>query len=171
MKPIVSSSGCPFTDIMYMMSRLKSTEEIKENRMNKEEAAKELAVLEAKIKEIKEGLERDDKKPWRAEINCGYWIIGSFGAIDRDTEDGMDFDDERYNKGNYFKTGQEAKDSLIYKVINDKWHYWVAGVNEKPDEVPDGCEVFITNGSEWRDELNNRPDVWNNNPRRWPKHA
>ena len=140
----------------------------KEKIMNNEEAAKELEVLRNKIKDIEEGLLMGDG-PWRAEGQL-YYTIGNGGAIGLLLDNADDSDDARHLAGNYFQTEEDAVASLIYKALNDKWHYWVAGVNEKPEAVPNGCEVFSSHGDKWETDVNDRTFVWNNNPRRWPKH-
>ena len=141
----------------------------KEKQMDKQEAAKELEVLRKKIKEIEEGLLKGDG-PWRADVDKEYWFVVSDGGIAKGFEEDDHIDISQYNVGNYFQTEEDAKASLIYKVLNDKYHYWVAGVTEFPDSIPDGCEVLDSISRLWKAEANNCPTQWNNSPRRWLKH-
>ena len=141
----------------------------KEKQMDKQEAAKELEVLRNKIKEIEEGLLKGDG-PWKADVDKEYWFVGSDGGIATSVEEDHHIDISQYNVGNYFQTEEDAKASLIYKVLNDKWHYWVAGVTDLPDSIPDGCEVLDSISRLWKAEANSCPTQWNNSPRRWLKH-
>ena len=176
---IKSSQGSPFSTTIVQLPRqcgktwtskvLARGFNKKEKIMNNEEAAKELEVLRNKIKDIEEGLLKADKKPWRAGTCENYLHINSLGMVNACFEYGDGVDDTRYANGNYFKDQGEACDSLIYKVINDKWHYWVAGVNEKPEAVPDGCEVFTSYGNKWETDVDDDPFFWSNSPRRWSK--
>lgn len=153
----------------YWQSIVISKTQQKEKQMDKQEAAKELEVLRNKIKEIEEGLLKGDG-PWRAKHNIRYKFVGTNGMVESHREDGDDCDDSLYESGNYFQTEEEAKASLIYKVLNDKWHYWVAGVTDLPDSIPDGCEVLDSISRLWKAEANSCPTQWNNSPRRWLKH-
>ena len=130
----------------------------------------ELAALQvrltAALKAEKEG------KPWRADVDEGeeYWYVDSEGDLQTSVERDNLLDDVKYKAGNYFQTDTQATASLIYKVLNDEWHYWVAGVTEFPDSIPDGCEVLDSISRLWKAEANNCPTQWNNSPRRWLKH-
>ena len=139
--------------------------------MDKQEAAKELEVLRNKIKEIEEGLLKGGG-PWRAneDIEEEYWYVDDEGDLQTIVEVDDLFDGARYKAGNYFQTDTQAEASLIYKVLNDKWHYWVAGVTDLPDSIPDGCEVLDSISRLWKAEANSCPTQWNNSPRRWLKH-
>ena len=141
----------------------------KEKQMDKQEAAKELEVLRNKIKEIEEGLLNGDG-PWRAKEYGDYWLVHTDGYLENTVDMVLDIDYYRYKVGNYFQTEEDAMASLIYKVLNDKWHYWVAGVTDLPDSIPDGCEVIDSISRLWKAEANNCPTQWNNSPRRWLKH-
>lgn len=141
----------------------------KEKQMDKQEAARELEVLRNKIKEIEEGLLKGDG-PWRADVGEKYRCVGTDGRLYSQPESGDYCDGTLHKSGNYFQTEENAKASLIYKVLNDKWYYWVAGVTELPDSTPDGCEVLYSANQLWKANENSCPTEWNNSPRRWPKH-
>lgn len=57
------------------------------------------------------------KPRWRAKYNCPYYFINSCGNINFGYEDPQ-VGSQRFNKGNYFKTEEEAKNSDIYNVFN-----------------------------------------------------
>jgi hypothetical protein len=140
----------------------------KEKAMKKTEAKEQLEKLQVEVDRLREIVEQEDKKPWRADDNGEYYFISGGGRVARGLDLSYDIDDQRYAKGNYFQTEEEVKALLIYKVLNDKWHYWVAGVNDKPNEIPEGCEYCI--GGSWLDEGND-PRTWDYKTRRWPKHS
>jgi len=168
---IRNSMGVPFKYNMWQTPRQCGKSQLlevffnkKEKKMDKQEAAKELEVLRNKIKEIEEGLLKAEGR-WRAGYSGDYWLVDDDGEAVSSEEVFADVDDNRYAAGNYFKSEEDAEASLIYKVLNDKWHYWVAGVNDKPDEVPEGCEYY--NGVCWVKGI--APvSSWLGFNRRWP---
>lgn len=59
------------------------------------------------------------KPKWRAEQNKSYFFINSFGDIEQTTELSNTADDRRFLKRNYFRNENDAKNSKIYKVMNE----------------------------------------------------
>ena len=140
----------------------------KEKAMKKTEAKEQLEKLQVEVDRLREIVEQEDKKPWRADAGSSYFFISTTGIVFKGSEGNWDVDNSRHRTGNYFQTKEEAKASLIYKVLNDKWHYYVYGVNGAPSELPEGCE-YCTGGS-WLDEGDD-PRIWGTMTRRWPKHS
>ena len=175
-EPIRNSAGEPFRvdgyplelKVLYNLPTPRDNINKKEKAMRKTEAKEQLEKLQVEVDRLREIVEQEDKKPWRADDNGEYYFISGGGRVARGLDLSYDIDDQRYAKGNYFQTEEEVKALLIYKVLNDKWHYWVAGVNDKPNEIPEGCEFCI--GGSWLDEGND-PRTWDYMTRRWPKHS
>lgn len=62
-----------------------------------------------------------DKKV-RVSTGYGYFFISSEGEIERDNEDLMDADNDRFNLGNYFINKELAEKALSYiKTVFDKF--------------------------------------------------
>lgn len=59
------------------------------------------------------------KPKWRAEQNKSYFFINSFGDIEQTTELSNTTDDRRFLKRNYFRNENDARNSKIYKVMNE----------------------------------------------------
>jgi hypothetical protein len=49
------------------------------------------------------------KKAWRAEHNYGYFYIAASGRVFHEIERHADYDQARYEVGNYYKTRDEAE--------------------------------------------------------------
>ena len=61
------------------------------------------------------------KPKWRAEQNKSYFFVNSFGDIEQTTELGNTTDERRFLKRNYFRNEKDAKESKIYKVMNESY--------------------------------------------------
>lgn len=121
------------------------------------------------FKDIVEELEGKPKR-WRAEKGGVYSFVVGSGEVSRDNEEGWDCDNEKYNSGNYFKTEADAKNSLIYKVLNSKYDYWIPGMEmEKPVKTPEGAEFYVS-GVGWESHEHN-PDIWVSCVVRWPREV
>lgn len=59
------------------------------------------------------------KPKWRAEQNKSYFLVNSFGDVEQTTELGNTTDDRRFLKRNYFRNENDARNSKIYKVMNE----------------------------------------------------
>lgn len=57
---------------------------------------------------------RIKRNRWRAQEGEEYFYIFSCGEIDWATEIGADFDNCRYEYGNYFRTQEEARSAVDY---------------------------------------------------------
>lgn len=89
-----------------------------ENKVSKYE--EEIKMLKAEIAKLKE--EKKPVKRWRAEKGIGkYCYMDSYGEAYICIDDYMDYDDYRYETGNYFKTKEEAENYqeklLIYQEL------------------------------------------------------
>lgn len=61
------------------------------------------------------------KRPkWRADTNNIYYYINASGDFAFMSESGNDYDNKKFNIGNYFKTEEEAKESKFYKVFHEE---------------------------------------------------
>lgn len=58
-------------------------------------------------------------KRWRAKKNECYFAVNTWGEIDVACEDNVEVDNKRYKIGNYFRTKEEAEDSIIYKAFQE----------------------------------------------------
>ena len=58
----------------------------------------------------------NDYKPWRANILERYFYISDGGYINTDAEGGNNFDDYRYNSGNYFKAEDVCEKSKEFQL-------------------------------------------------------
>ena len=58
-------------------------------------------------------------KRWRAKKNECYFAVNTWGKIDVACEDNVEVDNQRYKIGNYFRTKEEAEDSIIYKAFQE----------------------------------------------------
>ena len=176
-EPIKNSAGETFRadgyplelKVLYSLSTPRDNINKKEKAMKKTEAKEQLEKLQVEVDRLREIVEQEDKKPWRAEIGNMYCYVNDNGHISSSAEFFHSCDTIKYAKGNYFQTKEEAEGSLIYEVLNGKWHYWVADVNDKPWLIPEDCEVLSS--GRWIKERNNTTKVWNNSTRRWPKHS
>lgn len=100
---VVLSDGCLYYDSCgWGMSNMRpATEEEKERLFDA--LAKEGKRWNAKEKRI------EDLPRWRALYKENYYFIGSELTVDCQSEIGHVIDDNRYNAGNYFKTGEAAE--------------------------------------------------------------
>ena len=77
-----------------------------------------IEALEKKI-----GIYKLENKRWRAEKGEKYWFVCHDGVIDFNEEDDDRIDEGCYNRGNYFKTEEEAelydKKQLITQRVKD----------------------------------------------------
>lgn len=129
--------------------------------MTKKELSKRVAELEARVK----GLEIQEKyvntnteapeepKRWRADMGNTYYYVTPTKKIHESTEIRTLGDKARWECGNYFRTEEDAKNSLIYFALNSEYEYWVPGVGDHKN-VP-----------EWAEYLDEAT------ARRWPKSS
>lgn len=86
----------------------------------------EKALIEEKVKAINE--KYGVPKRWRAEDGNYYYHVDDEFIIQKEVEDYMILDNNRYNIGNYFRTKEEALEYAEYmKQKSLEWH-------EKRDE-------------------------------------
>ena len=57
---------------------------------------------------------------WRAERKGLYYCVNNIGEIEAEYEEGISYDDDLFNAGNYFKSEEEAKSSRFYKVFHEE---------------------------------------------------
>lgn len=62
------------------------------------------------------------EKQWRAKTNDAYFYINSVGRCDHDFECHSQFDNFRYEMGNYFKTENEVERVITSKEWKDFWN-------------------------------------------------
>ena len=132
--------------------------EIKENNMNKQEAKEQVKKLQEELEKLQGIIEAPEGR-WRAEEGDEYVFIADDGdpiyTRDESDEDEYDFHYFRHKASNYFQTIEQAKASNIYKILNDPYEYYIAGVSDNWDDVPkDGsAEVWLpTYGGSWHNE-------------------
>ena len=144
------------------------TEEQKE-KLGK--ALKDLASVGLTIEEICENLRNanglNGAKRWRAEVDGIYYYIGSCGMPCRGCENGLMIDDDHYETSNYFKTSEQASNSIFYHVFNSEYFYWFPDM-PKPLEQPKNVERFDSKNELWV-EANADFNIWYCETRRWPK--
>lgn len=83
----------------------------------------EVEITEEELKKLEE---KKPRKRWRAEKGQKYWLVNSNGALFSDKEDNWDIDNERYSRGNYFQTQEEAefhRKELIYTQMLKDYIY------------------------------------------------
>lgn len=69
-----------------------------------------IEALEKKVKELSKSVpEEPENKRWRAEKGEKYWLVSHYGLITYNVEDDYRVDSGCYNRGNYFKTKEEAE--------------------------------------------------------------
>lgn len=132
-----------------------------------------LEELEKKYKEL--GEEIDRLKACKKGFRSGdtYYFVNPSAIIACNPWTDHYVDKDRFKAGNAFKTEEEARASLIYQIMNSKYHYWMPGVSleeSKPDSKPDGLEYFDTNDHKWL-EARYKPSMWLWDFYRWPKEA
>ncbi|EFS20667.1 hypothetical protein FSBG_00164 [Fusobacterium gonidiaformans 3-1-5R] len=71
---------------------------------------KEKKIIKEKVKAINEKYEKP--KRWRAEYGGEYFFVTSHGKVRAAIDYKYDYDTNRYNFGNYFKTKEQAKKAL-----------------------------------------------------------
>lgn len=71
---------------------------------------KEKTIIEEKVKDINEKYGKP--KCWRAEYGGEYFFVTSHGKVRAAIDYKYDYDTNRYNFGNYFKTKEQAKKAL-----------------------------------------------------------
>lgn len=59
------------------------------------------------------------KPKWRAEKGNKYFLINSIGDIYNTIDNYYEVDDLHFEKGNYFQTEEEGKESKFYKVFHE----------------------------------------------------
>jgi len=117
-----------------------------------------------KIKELEAEMK---PKRWRAEKYNSFYYVNSEGEIIKLVDYYNNNDNAWYRVGNYFRTEEDAKRSLIYFALNSEYEFWLPGV-EKPKEIPRDWEYFNDVILNWRRE-NSLPN-WSSLIRRWRKH-
>lgn len=71
-------------------------------------------------------------KRWRAEDGNYYYHVDDEFIIQKEVEDYMILDNNRYNIGNYFRTKEEAEEYAEYiKKCSLEWHEKKGGENDK----------------------------------------
>jgi hypothetical protein len=134
----------------------------------------EIKELKARLKKLKKELKRETKEEvkgrWRALPVGSYWYVHPNGEAKEEFDYSTDFDNECFNKGNYFKTQELVKKSLIDFALNDPYEYWLPWMGEdtKPSEVPDGLQYW--NDNYWYNSVA-KPSSWIRLSYRWPKHS
>lgn len=91
---------------------------------------KEAEIIKQKVKDInkKYGI----KKYWRAKKGESYWIVKDNYLPYQMTEDFLDFNQEHYLCGNYFKTREQAEEVAIkIKEFLKKYHDNIKNKNER----------------------------------------
>ena len=115
--------------------------------MNKKEAKQRIHNLEEELSELKHLLDQPEGR-WRAEEGESYFRVWGCGDVSGDIEFGNERNQSLHNKGNYFKTEEQAKASNIYKILNSEYNYYIAGVSDNFDDVPrDGSAEWY--GHDW----------------------
>ena len=109
--------------------------ETKENNMKKQEINQRIHNLEEELAELKHLLDQPEGR-WRANFGGRYFFIDGDWDVASSSQDGIKIDDLRHSKGNYFQTEEQAKASNIYKILNDPYEYYFAGVSDNWDDVP-----------------------------------
>ena len=90
--------------------------EIEKLKEKQEELKRELEELDTQIKELKEQNEiKEDYKRWRTQEGKSYWYIDSDCEAFKEFERNDDYDNARYEIGNYFRTKEEAK-KVVEKI-------------------------------------------------------
>ena len=104
-----------------------------------EESEKYLMQLRKKLEESKNVRIRELAK--KDEI---YWFLSIYGNPNPHTQRNTNNDSARFKCGNYFKTKEEAKKSLLYHVLNDGYFYWHSGfgIGFPLDYIPEGLEAL-----------------------------
>ena len=59
------------------------------------------------------------KPRFRADYNKTYYFVNSTGMIESGVDMGNSTDIKKYDIGNYFRNEAAAKESKIYKVMNE----------------------------------------------------
>ena len=117
--------------------------------MKKQEIHQRIHNLEEELAELKHLLDQPEGR-WRAEIGGYYCYMAGSGAILNDNDNRLSTDERRYKTGNYFQTEEQAKASNIYKILNDPYEYFIAGVSDNWDDVPkDGSAEWYHTGFGW----------------------
>ena len=62
------------------------------------------------------------EKPWKAKTNDAYFYINSVGRCDHDFECNSQYDNFRYELGNYFKTENEVERIIASKEWKEFWN-------------------------------------------------
>lgn len=102
--------------------------------------SKDFSYFETKLNEIKNDWEVYEEKKKE------YWFIGWSGAVDVETDDDFEVDNDCKEIGNYFNTREEAKKAVeklkAWKRLNDKGFRfcgWATneGIRGVDFEVPD----------------------------------
>lgn len=81
----------------------------------------EKELIEEKVKAINE--KYGIRKHWRAKYGEVYYCVSSIYHIHQENEKNTYFNDLRYEKGNYFKTLEEASNYIeCLAKFNKEWH-------------------------------------------------
>lgn len=97
--------------------------EIEKLKEKQEELKRELEKLGTQINELEEKEITKSGKRWRGAKDRFYWYIESDCEVYGEYEKDDDYDNARYEIGNYFRTEEEAKDAAekikIYTQLKD----------------------------------------------------
>ena len=97
--------------------------EIENLKEKQEELKRELEKLGTQINELEEKEITKSGKRWRGAKDRFYWYIESDCEVYGEYEKDDDYDNARYEIGNYFRTEEEAKDAAekikIYTRLKD----------------------------------------------------
>jgi hypothetical protein len=110
--------------------------------------------LEATIKEAQFQIEELKKpksnqwKPEEGEVVYYLELDGKVAPFVRGKAYGSQ--NRIIDSGNYFKTEEDAKNSLKFLVMNSEYDYWISGVSTtKPTFEPKGLEYLVHGSEKW----------------------
>lgn len=92
--------------------------------LSQEEYERRIKELQDELEELKKVKIEEEKKPergkiWKPELNEIFYYIEECGEVEKDENTGCNIDDAKFERGNYYKTEEEARHQAnIQKYTN-----------------------------------------------------
>ena len=137
--------------------------------MKKQEINQRIHNLEEELAELKHLLDQPEER-WRAEMGSIYYYTAGSGVILHDEDRWLSTDERRYKTGNYFQTEEHAKESNIYKILNDPYEYFISGLSSNFNNIPNsGYEWYNHARGSWIEAKSAERPINNKLNYRWKR--
>lgn len=95
----------------------------------------QINILKKQIEDLERKILTGSKSGrWKPVKGQTYYWVGAHGKVVFETWEGRQWQLDRWEVDNCFKSEKEAEDSWICKAYDDKYIYWIPG---RDTEIPD----------------------------------